>query len=150
MEKTEEDLVVQDGPEAKVVVWASRHAPLTSQLAELRKRLGPIRVVQIPSIPNAEWLAQRARQLNASLIVPVLPMSMIARLVELSKDIPVAWAEMEQVKTMTSEPRPNIDYDPINETVVVAAGAHEQRSYRIMRFKQFHRIKAIRMELEPL
>lgn len=108
-------------------------------------------------IPNADYIVDNFVKPNIGkyariVVIPVLPLSMIARLVELSRfnSFEVWWAEMEQVKVLSSEPVPNRDYNPYNETVVVAAGAHEQKSYKIMRFKKFHRIKRIVMEMEEV
>jgi len=138
--------------EAKTtVLWVSRHLPLKRQIEALEAKLGPIVIYQIQYAPNVNHIAEVAQKLGAKIVIPVIPLSMIAALTELAPryGLTVLWAEMEHVKTLTSEPIPGLDYDPAVETVVVAAGAHEQRSYRIMRFKAFHRIKAIRLELEP-
>lgn len=137
--------------EKTVVLWVSRHLPLKKQIEVLESRLGLITIYQVQYAPNAQYIVDVATRLGARVIIPVIPLSMIAALTELQNKygFTVLWAEMEHVKTVEKEPIAGVDYDPSCETVVVAAGAHEQRSYRIMRFKAFHRIKAIRLELEP-
>lgn len=130
------------------VLWVSRHKPLEAQIRTLEDKLGTIMVYQfIGKVPSAEYVVEVAKRLNAKYIIPVLPLSIIAKLVELAKKhgITVLWAEMEQVKTLQHEPKPNTDYDPECETVVGTEGL-----FKIMRFKRFHKIKAIRLELEPL
>ena len=112
------------------------------------------------TVPNAEYVADYISDLIKTLnikpkrvvVIPVLPLSMIARLVDIARKHgwEVWWAEMEQVKILDYEPETMKDYDPRYETVVVARGAHEKTTYKIMRFKQFHRVKAIKLELEPL
>ncbi|RLG50049.1 MAG: hypothetical protein DRN90_00300 [Thermoproteota archaeon] len=127
------------------ILWVSRHNPLPSQVKELERKLGKIEIVQFAErVPNAEFVIELAKKHGAKIIVPVLPLSIIARLVELAnkEDITVLWAEMEQVK-MLYNPVPFQDYDPTIETVVAAG-----ESYKVMRFKRFHKIKAIRLELE--
>jgi len=141
-----------------LVIWVSRHAPLKSQLNVLKEKLGEYELkVVAERIPNAEYIVENFIKPNATkydriVVIPVLPLSMIARLTELSRrfNFEVWWAEMEQVKTLHREPTPGKDYDPYDETVVVAAGAHEQVSYKIMKFKKFHRIKRIVMEMEEV
>lgn len=138
------------GPGGKtVVLWASRHPPLPAQIRGLEEKLGPIVVYQMSGmIPNAEYIAEKARELKAEYIVPVLPLSMIARLTELSRreGFTVVWAEMQQVKMLNSEPKPGEDYDPETETYIKGA----EGTYKVMRFKQFHKIKSVTLELEPL
>jgi len=132
--------------------------PLKKQLDVLTEKLGSYELkIVADKILNAEYVVDNFVKPNVSkydriVVIPVLPLSMIARLVELSKfnNFEVWWAEMEQVKIMASEPKPETDYDPERETVVVAAGVHEQRSYKIMRFKRFMRIKRIVMEMEEV
>jgi len=134
-----------------IVLWVSRHLPLKKQIEALEAKLGPIVIYQVQYAPNAQYIADVAQKLGAKIVIPVIPLSMIAALTELQNKygFVVLWAEMEAVKTLTTEPIPGLDYDPAVETVVVAAGAHETKTYRIMRFKQFHRIKAVKLELEP-
>ncbi len=134
------------------ILWVSRHSPLKAQIEALERKLGAIVVYQLSGyISDADEVMDVAMRLGAHFIIPVLPLSFIARLVELARRVgkTVLWAEMEQVKLMDNEPKPGVDYDPNVETVVIAAGAHEQRSYKIMRFKRFHVIKAVKLELEP-
>ena len=71
-------------------------------------------------------------------------------LVELAKknNIIVLFAEMEQVKTLLHPPTPYEDYDPDREAVVAAYD--HTRTYKIMRFKKFWKIKAVKLELEEV
>jgi len=51
------------------------------QIAELEQKFNSIAMYQMTGvIPNAEVVVEVAKKLNASIIVPVLPLSMIARL----------------------------------------------------------------------
>jgi len=135
-----------------VILWVSRHSPLSAQIKALEERLGAIKIYQFGgTVPNAEFVADLAKQLGAKIVIPVLPLSIIARLTELARTagFTLLWAEMEQVKVMNAEPRVGVDYNPEIETVVVAAGAHEKKSFKIMRFKRFNVIKAVKLEMEP-
>lgn len=142
-----------------LVVWVSRHEPLNVQLRFLENKLGVYVLEKITeTIPSAEFVVEKIKELRQKhsadrvIVVPVLPLSMIARLTELSKqhNFEVWWAEMQQTKVLNQEPKPNIDYDVDSETVVVAAGAHEAKTFKIMRFVTFHRVKAVKLELEPI
>ena len=140
-----ETLLISDGEGATTVIWASRHLPLPRQVGELRRLLGPIRVVQLSGrIPNAEFIVDAARKHAAKVIVPVLPLSMVARLVELARNygFEVWWAEMEQVNQGAGKP-PRVD--EAEETVL-----HSPEGWKVMRFRRFHRIKAVKLDLEPL
>ena len=131
------------------ILWVSRHPPLPSQIRFLEKKFRNPRIVQISGrIPNAEFVVEIAQKHSAKVIVPVLPLSFIARLVELSRKVgfEVWWAEMEQVKIIQHEPIANKDYNP--ETDAYIKGY--EGTYKIMRFKKFHRIKEIKMVMEEV
>jgi len=125
---------------------------LKAQVDELKRKLGDVTIVTWESkVPNAEFVISLAKQEGARYIVPVLPLSIIAKLVDLAKKegITVLWAEMEQQKMMFRPPVSGKDYNPECETVVVAMN-HNRLSYKIMRFKKFHKIKSVKLELESL
>jgi len=139
-------------PNPVTILWVSRHNPLPAQIKALEEKLGAVKIYQFGgTVPNAEFVADLAKQLGAKIVIPVLPLSIIARLTELarSNNFTLLWAEMEQVKVLSYEPKAGVDYNPEVETVVVAAGAHEAKSYKVMRFKRFNIIKAVRLEMEP-
>jgi len=135
------------------VLWVSRHQPLPCQIEELRRKLGNVELHYIVgTVPNAEYVAEVAKTVGAKYVAPILPLSMISRLVELSRayGFKVLWAEMTHVRTMSTEPRPSIDYNPDCETVILALCDNNSRCYKIVRFVKFDVIKAIRLEKEPL
>lgn len=155
-EKREMNVGEERGRGFALVVWVSRHPPIASQIDELKKKLGKIVLHRISGkIPNAEYIVDYVEKLIDTLhlhgapvyIIPVLPLSMIAKLTELArqKGWNVLWAEMEQVKILDHEPKPLKDYDPTREVWIKGY----ENTYKIMRFKGFHRIKAVKLELEP-
>ena len=130
-------------------MWVSRHPPLNSQIRFLEKKFGNPRIIQLSGrIPNAEFVVEIAQKHSAKVIVPVLPLSFIARLVELSRkfDFEIWWAEMEQIALLKHQPEPHKDYNP--ETDAFIKGY--EGTYKIMRFKKFHRIKEIKMVMEEV
>lgn len=131
------------------VLWISRHEPLAEQLHALCTKLGNFRLIKVPhGIPNAEWVIQNFPDVDY--IIPVLPLSMVARLVELAKErgITVLWAEMEQVKVLDREPVPFEDYNPQKDAVLAAREPDGRRTWKVMRFRAFHVIRGVRIELE--
>ncbi|RLE42691.1 hypothetical protein DRJ19_03665 [Candidatus Woesearchaeota archaeon] len=129
------------------ILWVSRHPPLPAQIKVLKEKLGDIKLVQvIGTIPGAEYVIDLAKDLNAKVIVPVLPLSFIAHLSEMARreGLTVLWAEMEQTKMVNYEPKPSVDYNPENETWV-----RGYNNYRVLRFKKFHVVKAVKLEFEP-
>jgi len=139
---------VREG-EGEAILWVSRHPPLKSQIRFLEKKFKDPKIIQLSGkIPNAEYVADTAKNFNAKVIIPVLPLSFIARLVELSRkfNFEVWWAEMEQVGIVTYQPVAGKDYDP--ETDAWIKGY--ENTYKIMRFKKFHRIKEIKMVMEEV
>ena len=129
------------------VLWVSRHPPIKAQLVELENKLACVNVFQLSgTIPNAEFVMEKAKSINAWAIVAVLPLSFIARLSELCRkeSIELLWAEMEQRDILSHEPVPGEDYDPDTEVWVKGY----ENTYKIMHFKGFKRIKAVKLELE--
>jgi len=142
--------LVKDEGASTTIIWASRHDPLPEQLSQLRERLGPIRVVKIEGIiPSAEWLAEKARELNAKYIVPVLPLSMIARLAELSKryGFTLLYAKMEEIaKTSNREEAEKlVKQAPTKRTAVEYSGG----LYRVWEFKCYEKIVKVELVTEP-
>lgn len=112
----------------KKILWMSRHAPLASQLAELRRLFDDETVVEQDARPfdSAEQIAARYRNGGYDDLVVVAPLSVLGRLVDLG--IKPMWAEMEQVT------------DPARAEV-----SARDRHYR---FARFRRVKALRLEFE--
>lgn len=143
-----ETRVIREG-DTPAILWVSRHPPLKSQIRFLEKKFRNPRIIQLSGrIPNAEYVAETAQNFNAKVIIPVLPLSFIARLVELSKKygFEVWWAEMEQIGILSYQPVAGKDYNP--ETDAWIKGY--ENTYKIMRFKKFHRIKRVVMEMEEV
>ena len=132
------------------ILWASRHDPLSAQLDYLYRRFGAIRVIQIAKFfNNAEEVLSYALRFDAKIIVAVLPLSIISKLLDLVADtgIRVLYSEMEKIYEGKEKPK-SIDED--SEVLIVAKDEEGNTLYKVMRFKKFHYIRAIRMELEPL
>ena len=129
------------------VLWVSRHPPIYAQLIGLEANLGCINVFQLAgTIPSAEFVLEKAKEINAEVIVPVLPLSFIARLSELCRreNITLLWAEMEQRDILPHEPVPGEDYNPDCEVWIRGY----EGTFKIMRFVGFRKIKAVKLELE--
>jgi hypothetical protein len=83
-----------------IVLWVSKHNILKGQIKFLRDRLGDVRIISLQGfIPNAEYVVEYARKIGAKYILPVLPLSFIARLCELAEEsgITVLWSEMREI-----------------------------------------------------
>jgi len=134
-----------------IVLWISRHKPLKEQILALEQKLGPIIIYQASYVPNAEVIIDIATRIGAKVLIPILPLSMIARLSELSSryNLILLWAEMQHVKTLDHVPIPGVDYDPSVETIVSATDVQGTKYYKVMRFVRFHKIREVRLELEP-
>ena len=129
------------------VLWASRHSPLPAQLHYLYNKLGPIRIVQVAKVfSDANEIISLAKTFNAKYIVPVIPLSMILRLVENKNSFTILWAEMELVRQSNQPITPN----PECKMVLPTRDQNGKIQYKLHRFKCFKVIKAIKFELQPL
>jgi hypothetical protein len=79
------------------VYWLSRHEPLPSQVAELRRLFGEDVVIEQDPKPfdSVDDILNRFRQSGADELLVVAPLSVIAQLVQ--RGVKPLWAEMEQV-----------------------------------------------------
>lgn len=134
-----------------VVLWVSRHPPLPCQLEFLRQRIGPFKVeMLIGHIPNAEYVINEAKKRGAKYVLPVLPLSFTARLVELCKQegCVVLWSKM---KTIASTHSPE-------EAARIVAERPDCRSAvsyadgvtRVYEFETIERIIEVKLVTEPL
>jgi len=110
------------------VYWLSRHAPLESQIAELRRLFGEDVVIEQDPQPfdSVDDILNRFRQSGADELLVVAPLSVIAQLVQ--RGVKPLWAEMEQVT------------DP--------SLAETEAAGRYYRFVRFRRITGIEIKFE--
>jgi hypothetical protein len=139
------------GSEKAVVLWVSRHPPLPAQIRELEGKLGGVVIYQLSGVvPNAEAVIEHAKKVNASIIIPVLPLSMIARLSELAKssNFTILLARMESVATTKSveEARKIVAEKPDCRTLATYADG----TVRVLEFKRFERLIKVELVTEPL
>ncbi len=142
--------IYNDPEPVTVVLWVSRHKPLPVQIQRLKEKLGNIRIIQVDgTVPNAETVVEIAQKHNAKIIVPVLPLSFIARLVELSKryGFTVLYAKMEAIATVGTweEAKRIIEEAPDRRTATTYADG----TIKIHEFKGFEVIKAVQIVTEP-
>jgi len=125
------------------VLWVSRHTPLPSQIRFLRNYFGDIKLVQISGvIPTAEHLIPYIERYKPKVVVPVLPLSFIARLCDLAKRyrFTLLWAKMNLLHNDRDEPCE--EFDPETD-VIVAPNRH-------FRFECFKIIREVKLVLEDL
>ena len=131
-----------------IVLWVSRHSPLRSQIEELEKRLGSIVVYQMSGlVPNAEAVVEVAKKLNAKYVIPVLPLSMIARLSELAKTFTVLLARMNNIATARDpdEARRIVSEKPTSRTLATYADG----TVRVFEFERFEKLVRVELVTEP-
>jgi len=132
--------------EEVVVAWVSRHPPLRAQLADLHSRFKVAKIEHISkTFRDATEVYNEVKAVGAKVAVVVLPLSMIARLIEIGRDITWLWAEMQGLHECNINECK--EFQPDTDVWLPLAGSDKGRH---MRFIRFHRIKAIKMELEPL
>ena len=131
------------------VLWVSRHKPLQSQIKTLEKKLGAIEVWQLVGIiPSAEFVAEKAIELGAKIVVPVLPLSFIARLVELARKhgFTVLFAKMREIhRGSREEAEKLVKEKPEWRTAVEYSGG----VWRVWEFEKFEKVVKVEIVTEP-
>lgn len=132
-----------------VVLWVSRHRPLPAQLAALRERLGEVEVVQLERPLNAEEVVEVAQRVGARVIVPVLPLSFTAKLVEEAekRGFTVLYARMAAVASTRSieEVRRLLSEAPDRRTAV----SYPDGTIHVVEFVRFERLLRVEVVTEP-
>jgi hypothetical protein len=136
--------------EKTVVLWVSRHPPLDAQIKMLEEKLENIVVYQLVGvIPNAEFVIEKARELKAKYIVPVLPLSMIARLAELSRngEFVILMARMTNILTTRNieEAKKMLEENPDRRTISTYADGY----IRVFEFERYEKLIKIELITEP-
>ena len=140
--------------EKKNVLWVSRHEMLPVQMKFLAEKLKHFTVEFFrDTVPSAEWLVENViLPKKIDIVIPVLPLSMIARLVELSKKhgFEVWWAQMELLHNDYEEAPPCPDFNSDTDTMVPGLDSNDNRIWRHYRFKAFYRVKEVKLVLEEV
>jgi len=120
-------------------IWFSRHTPVPKQVDVLKQK-GIEIIAYIPGVRDAEEALYLIKSNNAKYVIPVLPLSIIVKLLELAKtnNFIILYAEMEKVHNIGPCP-PNCPFDPLTDTI--DKGRH-------FRFKQFKILKDIQFVFE--
>ena len=138
--------------EKKNVLWVSRHEMLPVQMKFLAEKLKHFTVEFFrDTVPSAEYLVENVIvPKGINIVIPVLPLSMIARLVELSKKhgFEVWWAQMELLHNDYEETCP--DFDEETDAMVPGVDANGRKMWRHYRFKAFYRVKEVKLVLEEV
>ena len=147
MEKIYESV---SGMKKTIILWVSRHHPVQAQFRVLEEKLGPITIYQLSGIvPSAEYVMEKAREVGAKYIVPVLPLSIIARLAELSKNnnFTILLSKMENIATVKSweEAEKLVNERPDVRTATTYADG----VVRVFEFRQFEKLKEVKLVTEP-
>jgi len=136
----------------KRVLWVSRHGMLPAQAGFLFEKLRNFRVEFFrDKVPSAEWLVENViLPKEIDIVIPVLPLSMVARLVELGKKhgFEVWWAQMELLHNDYSEECPEFDRE--RDAMVPGVDSEGRRMWRHYRFRGFYRVKEVKLELEEV
>ena len=130
------------------VAWISRHPPLPSQIKALKEKLGEdTEVIQISrTFASAQEVLAEIKKIGATHAVVVLPLSMVAQLVQ-DKSITWLFAEMEAIAQTKSidEAKRLVNEAPDKRTMTTYADG----TVRVFQFKQFKRIVKVELVTEP-
>lgn len=135
-----------------VVLWISRHKPLPAQLQYLKQKLGDFKLIMHEKPLNtAKDAVELIKRHNADYVVPVLPLSFIAHLVNESKNekFTILRAEMENVHNCETDDCP--EFDPETDTIMVSRDLNDPSKIirRHFRFREFRILKDVLIVTEP-
>jgi len=122
------------------ILWISRHEPLASQQAELKRLFGEDVDIRIDGNPfrDASDIQARMRETNADAVVCVAPISVLKKLTE--------HGILPLVAEMAIVPKG----DPRAEVEANGSGGRAGRKTRYYRFVRFQRLTGVEMRYEDV
>ena len=127
----------------EVVAWVSRHEPVPLQVEQLEAKLGPVKIVRISkTFRDAREVYEDVKAVGARYAVVVLPLAMIAKLVEWG-DVTWLWAEMSYVHDDCPGSKCPL-FDPSSDVILRTRNGVN----RHLRFRGFKVIKELKLVLE--
>jgi len=124
----------------KKILWISKHKPLQKQVEELKRIFGNIEIVLWDQkVKDVNHILKLIKKFNANEVIPILPLSIIQRLVE--NGIKPLWSEMKFLH--------ECDYFNCND-FNNESDYYDIASKKHFRFQKFYRIKEIKMVLEEI
>jgi len=137
------------------VLWVSRHEPVPVQLDVLRQKLGGnVLVIKLQqAVPNAEYVIQKAKEVGARYIVPVLPLSMIAHLAEQApkEGITVLFSRMRVVAEARKDDRDALQklFELYRERPEARTVVEYSDRLRLFEFERFEVVRRVEVVTEP-
>jgi hypothetical protein len=120
------------------VMWCSKHKPLDSQLAELRRLFGGDVVVHRDAdrFSDAQEILSRFHKSGATELVVVAPLSVLREICKLGTR--PLWAEMQEVPVDS----------PLSELRTGKNGHGVVRAERAYKFVRFRRLVGVELQFE--
>lgn len=130
-----------------VIGWVSRHPPIRAQIKWLYDKFKEFTITRISkTFRDAKEVIEELREKHVTHAVVILPLSMIAKLLQETKDIVFLWPEMEKIQELPRD-TPRDEIKNFNEeTDVLVYGRDIIRHFR---FKEFKKIVKLELVLEP-
>ncbi|MEM1522403.1 MAG: hypothetical protein QXU69_05220 [Thermofilaceae archaeon] len=130
------------------VLWVSRHPPLPAQILELKRKFGDVEIHHFSGrVPDADFVARLAEEVGAQIVVPVLPLSIIAALVNSATNLVILYAQMREVHKGPRSECERVAAERPDRRVVVE---YARGVCRVFEFVRFERVRAVKLETEPL
>jgi len=137
--------------EPVIVLWMSRHDPLPAQLRELKERLGNYHLVHwSKKVSTDERAIQIIKDASAKYVIPVIPESIVKRLVEVQEEhgFRVLVPEMEHLHNCENDQCE--EFNPDTDAIVVSRDVETGETIRRhKRFRGFVWRRRIVYEDEP-
>lgn len=121
------------------MAWVSRHKPLPAQIRELRRIFGDVEIIQISrTFRDAGDVYEDVKASGAEYAVVVLPLSMIARLVQYP-GVDWLWAQMRALHECLGPGR-CAEFNPDSDAWLPLHGSEKGRHMRFETFKKIQRV----------
>ena len=119
-------------------LWCSRHKPLLAQIKVLGDRGVTLIIPNKTFFTDADEVIQLAKAFNCQIIIPVLPLSVIAKICEAAEreNLTVLYPLMEELNN-------TVDFNEETDVKLNVAG-----KTKVARFKFFKRVRGVKLVLE--
>jgi len=147
---------VREEEKALKVLWVSKNRMVREELRQLRayaakQGLKLVLDSYTGSVPSVEWLVRKKILAGGfNVVVAVLPLTMIARLIELGRqyDFEVWRPKVERLHFDRKIPCP--DYDGSRDWVSPSVDANGEPVFAHKRFLYFEKVLSVELSTEPI
>jgi hypothetical protein len=134
------------------VLWLSKHPILPAEIRALEKVLVKPEIIMYPyQVFGVDYIVENViKPRNIKVVIALLPLTIVSPLVELSQQVGFEVWQPKMIHLHNHDVPICKEFDPDRDIMLKTRDHDNKVFYRHSRFMFFQRIKAIKIEAEPI